>query len=103
MTIDPIQSGPAFGHRKVQQPDSPEPAAESRGAKTRPSDQHDRVEFSSADRELAKLIEGAGPPGLEVSADRLREIAQRLAEGHYNSPEVREDVARAILNELRGG
>jgi len=102
MTIDPIQSGPAFGHRKVQQPDSPESAAES-SAETRSSDQHDPVEFSSVDRELAEQIEAARPPGLEVSAERLREIAQRLAKGHYNSPEVREHLAQAIINELRGG
>lgn len=103
MTIDPIQSGPAFGHRKVQQPESPESAAEGRSAEAQPAGQQDRVEFSRVGRELAERIEAAGPPGLEVSAARLREIAQRLAEGHYNSPEVREHLAEAILNELRGG
>lgn len=103
MTIDPTPSGPAFEHRKVQQPDSPESAAESRSAETRPSGQHDRVEFSIVGRELAQRIEAAGPPGLEVATDRLRKIAQRLAEGHYNSPEVCEHIAEAIINELRGG
>ena len=103
MTIDPIQSGPAFGRREVQQPDSPEPATESRSAETRPSGQQDRVDFSSVGRELAERIEAAGPPDIEVSAERLRQIAQRLAEGRYNSPEVREQVAQAIINELRGG
>lgn len=58
----------------------------------------DRVDLSSEARELAS---SQAVPAGELEAARLRDVADKVAEGHYNKPEVLEQVARRILDTLR--
>jgi len=62
------------------------PAAQARRA--------DRVEISEEAREraLAAADEGTG-----LSPERLTEIRQRIADGAYDTPEVLDHVARAMI------
>jgi len=52
-----------------------------------------------------RLVEQAGetggaPPQGTISAERLREVLDRLTTGFYDRPEVRDQVARAVTRDL---
>ncbi|MDX2193351.1 MAG: hypothetical protein NW201_08345 [Gemmatimonadales bacterium] len=57
----------------------------------------DRVEVSEASRAAASS--GPGATG-SLSPARLAEVGQRLASGFYDSPEVRDAIARRIASDL---
>ncbi|HXE56695.1 MAG TPA: hypothetical protein VNK43_01730 [Gemmatimonadales bacterium] len=83
--------------RAVDRPDAPASAA--------PGAAHDAVELSETARALAGRVSGADPADGAGSAERLpsarlREILDRLASGFYDTPEVREAIARRLGPDL---
>jgi flagellar biosynthesis anti-sigma factor FlgM len=54
----------------------------------------DRVDISREGRDLAAKLDNV--PGL--SAERVAEIRQKIADGSYDSPEVLETVARRMID-----
>lgn len=87
--IDRIENQPIrLDHpKRTRKTDADQPPA----ARARPTD---TVEISEQAREraLAAADEGAG-----LSPERLSEIRQRIADGAYDSPEVLDRVARAMI------
>jgi len=63
------------------------------------SPEADRVELSDAARALAQPASAAGT-GSQIGPERLRAVLARLAEGHYDSAEVREAIARRLGADL---
>jgi hypothetical protein len=100
MSIQPTSSGkPNHAGRLTERPAVERTGREtpanvgSTGAGT------DRIELSNAARELAGL-DAAQVPGLDLSAERIREIAGRIASGHYDLPEVRDAVVGRLSTSL---
>lgn len=60
----------------------------------------DGVELSDAARELSEKAASEAPPSGTLSPDQLRHLAQRIADGHYDRPEVRDQVAASLLKAL---
>ena len=58
----------------------------------------DSVSFSDAARLPVRRAEGGSPEGEpQLSPERLQEVSKRVAEDHYDRPEVRREVARRII------
>lgn len=86
---DPLETNRAAETRR--------PEAEGAAAKARDRSQAkpDSADVSAEARALAEGVsESAKPSGL--TADRLKQIGERLANGHYDSPEVIDEVARRL-------
>jgi hypothetical protein len=79
---DPIPATPAGA------PPSPPPGA------TPAAPRSDALEISDSTRQLAGRSER--PPLGELPAARLRDILDRLADGFYDQPGVRAEVARRL-------
>jgi hypothetical protein len=105
MTIHPVPGGaarpdstkpPGVGSAAPAelQPRRPEPGQPPGG---------DAVELSAAARELVAREGGELPPTRQLPAERLQEIARRIAEGHYDRPEVLDRAAERLLDALDRG
>lgn len=60
----------------------------------------DRVQISSQARELQQLDLAARGPGGELPAERLRQVLGRMNDGHYDRPDVQEQVIRRLARDL---
>jgi hypothetical protein len=58
------------------------------------------VEISGAARELSGALEASSERVGGMEPDRLREILERIAEGYYERPEVKDQVLRKLAHEL---
>jgi hypothetical protein len=106
MNIRPTQSGqtrgPAADRLKepvpnpaVQKDRAAEPAPRPPGA--------DQVELSDAARELLQRA-GIEPSGVStLPRERMREVLQRIAQGFYDRPEVRDETLRRLSGDLESG
>lgn len=83
---------PRIGPRDVSEAERSERAVEGPKQIAR-IERADRVEISTAGRELARADEAGGPLGPE----RRAEILARLESGFYHSAEVAEQVAGALV------
>jgi hypothetical protein len=61
------------------------------------------VDLSAAARELLAREGAEMPPTRQLSPERLQQIARRIAEGHYDRPEVLDRVAERLLDVLDRG
>lgn len=59
----------------------------------------DDVQISTEARDLQALgaTQGGAPA---LAPDRLRQVLQRMSDGHYDRPEVQSEVVRRIAKEL---
>lgn len=58
----------------------------------------DSVSISDAARLLVRQVDGGLPEGeVQLSPERLHEVGKRVAEDHYDTPEVRRETARRIV------
>lgn len=103
MTVRPTPSGqtpgirisrttrPAVGNTTRRPSDGSTPPA--------PEGGRDDVRISDQARELQQA--GATPAGApELSPARMREVLQRLSDGHYDRPEVQQEVVRRLVRDL---
>ena len=103
MIIQPPSSGqtPKTGPGRVgssapnRAPRKDAPAETSSGA-----EQADRLEISDAAIELQGQIGLQQTPILELSTARLRQVGERLADGFYDRPEVKDAVVRRLVRDL---
>jgi hypothetical protein len=104
MTVRPTPSDQPQrpGIRRTDRPVSP-------GVPVRPSEpatppvsgtRGDEVQISSQARELQQLDAATRGPGGELSAARMKEVLSRLSDGHYDRPEVRDQVLRQLRKDL---
>jgi hypothetical protein len=104
MPVDPLNThGPAAGGRPKVDANRParqtELTPEQRQGETAPSS-GDSVEVSAASRELVDQAEGSRVPAGTLEPARMQEVLRRLAEGFYDSAEVRADVARRARQDI---
>ncbi|HXF95495.1 MAG TPA: flagellar biosynthesis anti-sigma factor FlgM [Gemmatimonadales bacterium] len=105
MTIHPLPGG-AGRPDSTRAPGvgSPPPAeAERRLAEPERAPGGDAVELSAAARDLLAREGADVPPIRQLPAERLQQIARRLAEGHYDRPEVLDRAAERLLEALDRG
>jgi len=77
----------------AERPRSPSPSSE-KGLKP------DQVEISERARQLLEAQEsGGGEPG-GLSAEQLRSVLDRIADGHYDRPEIRDQTILRLLPHL---
>jgi hypothetical protein len=101
MKIQPPDSGktPQTGPNRLR-PTPPAPPAKPAGETARPAPAPDQVELSEAARQLAERL-GVEPGALAaLPPERLKHILERVAQGYYDRPEVRDQVARRLLGDL---
>jgi hypothetical protein len=60
----------------------------------------DRVELSEAARELQAQLGLDKIPVAELPPQRLREILDRLKQGYYDRPEVRDELLQRLAGDL---
>jgi hypothetical protein len=107
MTINPTSGGP------MSRPDatrlsgtaaSPQPAESGSAASVPAAAQPaDEVEVSGAARELLERGGAEAPPANQLPPERLRQIARRIADGHYDRPEVQRHMLERIMDVLQRG
>ncbi len=56
----------------------------------------DRTEVSSAARELLEQLGSTAPPSAALSPERAHKVLDRIRTGHYDRPEVLDQVARKV-------
>lgn len=75
----------------------PDPASTAAANQKREQIKADSADVSA---EAKALAQGATErPKSTLSADRLKQIGERLADGHYDRPEVIDEVARRLAQE----
>lgn len=87
----PGDSAPLEGQRAAETRSPSNAAAPEKAPARQPGD---AVDVSSEAKALAGESKGRRPSSL--SAERLKEIGERLASGHYDQPEVIDTVARRL-------
>ena len=104
MTVRPTPSGqiPRSPIGRTDRTAGPAPA--SRPAE--PASSHapgvrgDQVQISAQARQLQQLDSASRGPGGELSVDRLRQVLGRMNDGHYDRPDVQEQVIRRLASDL---
>jgi|WetSurMetagenome_2_1015567.scaffolds.fasta_scaffold1405418_1 hypothetical protein len=102
MNIRPTQPGqtPQTGPGSLKEsggtvPVRPEDHSAAKPADTPP----DSVQLSAAVRDLQARLGLEQIPVSELTPERLREVLSRVASGHYDRPEVIEELARRLASE----
>ncbi len=97
MNIVPTPSGaPRTGATRVKDTSASTPAR-TRSSVDGSEEPRDRADISSAALEL----NGGMPPGAtQLSATRLRQVLERMADGHYDREDVRTAALRSIARDL---
>lgn len=104
MTVRPTSSGqiprPAIGRtdRTAGPVSASRPADPS--APTTSGVNRDDVQISSQARELQQMDSAARGPGGELSVERMRQVLGRMNDGHYDQPEVQDQVVRRLARDL---
>jgi hypothetical protein len=110
MTIKPVPSGPTprpgSGRPVDATAKSPDTRVEGE-ARGRTRDEaapaKDNVELSAAALELQGQAGAGEVPSGELSKERLNQVLDRLASGHYDRPEVRDETAERAGEDLDQG
>lgn len=105
MTVRPTVPGSTSRTDITRTGKSPSPASGRMSARpdhtTPPAgERRDQMEISSQARALQGL--GGSEPVAAGAVDdtRMREVSRRLADGHYDRPEVVQQILERILNDL---
>ena len=88
-TKAPMPASPGAGSRVPQTPGPASPTAAS-----------DPLRLPNEARSLQQMRTAATGTTSELSADRMREVVRRMNDGHYDEPEVMDEVIRRIAKEL---
>jgi hypothetical protein len=88
-------------------PEAAVPAADTR-REERPertassSPRSDRAELSKAARELFEQLDRPNPGSPALAPERARQVLERLRSGHYDRPDVLDQVAKRVLPDVTG-
>ena len=103
MNIHPTDSGsasrPGAGRLKKSSA-SPEPRAGSTPRKRAARAARDNVEISDAAKQLLEATRSSGTTRSALSPDRMKQVLQRITNGFYNRPEIREAMLRELLIDI---
>lgn len=92
--LSPAEAGKLAGGRRTE-------SAADRHGEAQPMPPGDSVELSSASLGMAQQTETAREiPQGELPAERVQTILRRLADGFYDRPEVRDELARRVHPDL---
>lgn len=102
MTVRPTPSGqiPGLGISRAQRPGvggTPQRASDPPSAAPQEI-RRDDVHISEHARELQQAGATQGSP--ELSPSRMREVLQRVSDGHYDQPDVQREVLRRLARDL---
>ena len=104
MTVRPTPSDPSPrpGIRRTDRPAAPSVPARSSdpAAPATSGTRRDDVQISSQARELQQMDTETRGPGGELSAERLKQVLGRVSDGHYDRPEVRDQVLHQLRKDL---
>jgi len=67
-----------------------------------PAPAQDSVELSDAARALAETAGPGAPAGASLTPERLRTVLDRVTQGFYDRPEIRDAIARQVAPDLEG-
>jgi hypothetical protein len=108
MTIRPSDPRPAqgpvpgrAGETAAARPIARDPAAPAPAGPSGP--EPDQVEVSEAARRLQEALGLDARQTAQLTPERMREILARLASGHYERADVRDEVLRRLGPDLAGG
>ena len=108
MAIDPTKSSGAQpvggiradqtgGNQAARQPGQLKPVSPEEAREA--PDQDDQVQLS-AEARAASQSDAASPSSSGLDKERMREVLKRLTAGYYDSPQVTDQVARKLVDEL---
>ena len=108
MTVRPTQPGQTSSSGLTRTGKTPTPATPAARAPqtplpatpSSPASQGDRLAISSEARNLQQLGGAAQDTTSELSADRMREVVKRMNDGHYDKPDVMDEVIRRMAKDL---
>ena len=106
MTVRPTTSGqtsrPAINRTdRTASPASPSAARPAEPSVTGASGvRRDNVQISAQARQLQQADPTTRGTSGELSADRLRQVLGRMSSGHYDQPEVQDQVVRQLSRDL---
>jgi hypothetical protein len=111
MSIDPLKSGNISGIGRAGQTGAGQAARETGAVRPDAGTQGeaaaaraagDQVELSAEYQSLVEQVRSGGAAEAHgLSAERLRTIMDRVRSGFYDTPEVRDQIARRIEPDLR--
>jgi len=103
MTVEPTNRGPVqpsqTGKPNVAKVGN-RPDTEKKAAPAIPGNVADKVEFSAAAQELHELTGAERIDANTLPAERLHEILKRVSDGFYDRPEVIEETARRVAEDI---
>jgi len=103
MSVRPTSSGqvprPGIERAGSSEPGNTARRPETGPAPVSPQGRRDEVEISSQARELQQSGAASGPSG-EIAPAALRQVLDRISQGHYDRPEVQDQVVRALSKDL---
>jgi hypothetical protein len=106
MNVNPTQPDPTpkSGTGRLRRA-APEPTARPSERRTTRSveAQKDAIEISDAAREISASFDSSDIGELGLTPERQREILDRIADGFYQRPDVREEVLRRLAVDLENG
>lgn len=103
MTVEPIKPGHIQPSRTSKPKDAAAgklPDAKPKEAAKVPNAVVDKVEVSSAAQELQELTGSERIDANTIPAERMKEILKRVSDGTYDNPEVIEEIARRMVDDL---
>jgi hypothetical protein len=103
MTVRPTPSGhiPSIGINRAQRPgvgSTPQRQSEAQSSAAQDAPRDD-IQISAQARELQQI----GAPAQqapELSSSRMKQVLDRMSEGHYDRPDVQLEVVRRLLKDL---
>jgi hypothetical protein len=108
MSINPTSGGPPprpEANRLSGTAATPQPAEAGNAGSEQPAAAQaaDGLELSGAARELLQRGAADSPPASQLPPERLKQIAHRIAQGHYDRPEVQRQMLERIMDVLQRG
>ena len=91
---DISRTGKALSNASLPIPQSPAPASPLRGESV------DNVKISAEARALHDLDQSESVASGAMSNDRMQQVSKRVAGGHYDRPEVVDEVLKRLLSDL---
>ena len=102
MTIDPINRGQIQPSQagKTDDAKADEQAQAKKAPAQTPEATTDKVEFSSTAQQLNEIVGAEKIEANTLPPERLKEIAKRVEEGFYDRPEIVEETARRVADDV---
>jgi hypothetical protein len=100
--INPVKPGEAggVGPSQIRRPAVPDAESSRTPAEARPGVAADDVSLSAETRDLEERARVEAPPSGELPPDQLKVLSRRIADRHYDQPEVQNALADRLLDKM---